>query len=188
MHAYDPRHTLGLELYNDTSTRIEWRIDNLSTWACFRRHKLSQCVATYCSSSTFHDSLTFSCRLSRLHAGIYSRLGSICGGHGRRRVVVEEHLALLQEEREVHSAIGPAQHHRRLQSCLHGFNGFDSISLAGAPTVIDGWVILATEALGRDFKSNEDYTSGSPLGFGEYSLSGVCSSLASTLPFLTLGS
>ncbi|KAF8883638.1 aryl-alcohol-oxidase from pleurotus Eryingii [Gymnopilus junonius] len=48
----------------------------------------------------------------------------------------------------------------------HGFGGFLSVSLAGAPTPVDA---LFTEAIGQldgEFVANEDINSGSQLGFG----------------------
>ncbi|KAF8883622.1 aryl-alcohol-oxidase from pleurotus Eryingii [Gymnopilus junonius] len=63
----------------------------------------------------------------------------------------------------------PSDHHNitgDFNPAVHGFSGFNSISLAGAPTIIDGRALAATEELGEDFERNEDYNSGSPLGFG----------------------
>ncbi|KDR77799.1 hypothetical protein GALMADRAFT_155550 [Galerina marginata CBS 339.88] len=48
---------------------------------------------------------------------------------------------------------------------VHGFNGFNSVSLPGAATVIDNRVNLAIEQLRGEFVPNLDTNSGSPLGF-----------------------
>ncbi|KDR77821.1 hypothetical protein GALMADRAFT_245927 [Galerina marginata CBS 339.88] len=49
---------------------------------------------------------------------------------------------------------------------VHGFNGFNSVSLPGAATVIDNRVNLAIEQLRGEFVPNIDTNSGNPLGFG----------------------
>ncbi|KDR77806.1 hypothetical protein GALMADRAFT_245913 [Galerina marginata CBS 339.88] len=55
---------------------------------------------------------------------------------------------------------------------VHGFDGFHSVSLPGAPTVIDNRFNLALEQLHGEFIPNLDDNSGSPLGFG-WSQSGI---------------
>ncbi|KAF4612589.1 hypothetical protein D9613_012707 [Agrocybe pediades] len=49
---------------------------------------------------------------------------------------------------------------------VHGFNGFNSVSLPGAPTDIDGRFNDAIDELGGVFTRNLDTNSGEPLGFG----------------------
>jgi len=50
---------------------------------------------------------------------------------------------------------------------VHGFNGFNSVSLPGAPTDIDDRFNEAIDELGGEFQRNIDTNSGDPLGFGE---------------------
>ncbi|KAF8888873.1 alcohol oxidase [Infundibulicybe gibba] len=49
---------------------------------------------------------------------------------------------------------------------IHGFNGINSVTLAGFPSATDGRVMNASAELGGDFKFNLDYNSGSELGLG----------------------
>ncbi|PPQ81857.1 hypothetical protein CVT25_013457 [Psilocybe cyanescens] len=49
---------------------------------------------------------------------------------------------------------------------VHGFTGFNSVSLPGAPTAIDNRFNTAIDQLGGEFFQHTDYNSGNPLGFG----------------------
>ena len=65
----------------------------------------------------------------------------------------------------------PVDHHNttgQFDPSVHGFNGINSVSLAGFPTPIDGRVINTTKQLAGDFPFNLDQNSGSPLGVGQY--------------------
>lgn len=50
---------------------------------------------------------------------------------------------------------------------VHGFTGFNSVSLPGAPTAIDNRFNTAIDQLGGEFFQHTDYNSGNPLGFGQ---------------------
>ncbi|KAF8964891.1 hypothetical protein BDZ97DRAFT_1659542, partial [Flammula alnicola] len=51
---------------------------------------------------------------------------------------------------------------------FHGFSGLNSVSLPGAPTVIDDPVNSAIGQLAGEFASNTHTNSGNPLGFGKF--------------------
>ncbi|KAG6820209.1 hypothetical protein H0H93_003863 [Arthromyces matolae] len=65
--------------------------------------------------------------------------------------------------------IAPADNHNttgQFNPADHGYNGINFVSLAGYPTPIDSRVINATYQLGGQYKFNQDYSSGNPLGIG----------------------
>ncbi|KAJ3511702.1 hypothetical protein NLJ89_g3945 [Agrocybe chaxingu] len=55
---------------------------------------------------------------------------------------------------------------RQFDPSVHGFDGLNSVSLPGAPTVIDDRFEVAIDQLGGEFTYNLDVNSGSMLGFG----------------------
>ena len=64
----------------------------------------------------------------------------------------------------------PADNHNitgQFEPSVHGFDGLLGVSLAGHPTHINDMAMTASRQLGKEFRFNSDYNSGSPLGLGE---------------------
>ena len=68
----------------------------------------------------------------------------------------------------------PEDHHNtagHFDPSVHGFDGVNSVSLAGYPTSIDGRVLQSARELKGEYDFNLDTNSGSPLGIGNYNQS-----------------
>lgn len=65
----------------------------------------------------------------------------------------------------------PADRHNttgQFNPSVHSLTGINAVSLGGFPQSIDSMVFQAVDELGGIFHFNEDYNSGTPLGFSGY--------------------
>ncbi|KAJ3783856.1 aryl-alcohol oxidase-like protein [Lentinula aff. detonsa] len=99
---------------------------------------------------------------TRGSADDYNRFAAVTGDDGWSWHNIQPFLALNERFEP------PADRHNitgQFDPSVHSFTGINSVTLPGFPTDIDTMVFNAVHELGGAFHYNEDYNSGSPLGF-----------------------
>ncbi|KAJ3743272.1 pyranose dehydrogenase [Lentinula detonsa] len=99
---------------------------------------------------------------TRGSADDYNRFAAVTGDDGWSWHNIQPFLALNERFEP------PADRHNitgQFDPSVHSFTGINSVTLPGFPTDIDTMVFNAVHELGGAFRYNEDYNSGSPLGF-----------------------
>ncbi|KAJ3505995.1 hypothetical protein NLJ89_g7117 [Agrocybe chaxingu] len=136
---------LGLELHHSGPARTEWSLSRSPSWSCARWNEFYGMVYARGSKADF------------------DRYANFTGDEGW------SWDNMLPYFKKGEKFTPPPDRHNttgQFDPSVHGFDGLTSVSLPGAPTVLDGRFEVAIDQLGGEFTHNLDVNSGSPLGFG----------------------